>query len=78
MSVQIRPGSKGRSIRQLASDLRTDAGLLVRQEIALAKAEVREKAGRRRAAHRAARASCERFGAAMTVTVRSSYCYRRR
>jgi uncharacterized membrane protein len=44
MSVQIRPGSKGRSIRQLASDLRTDAGLLVRQEIALAKAEVREKA----------------------------------
>lgn len=44
MSVQISTESKDRSLKQLVSDLRTDAGLLVRQEIALAKAELKEKA----------------------------------
>jgi uncharacterized membrane protein len=46
MSAEIRPRrpSKDRSLKQVVSDLRTDAGLLVRQEIALAKAEVKDKA----------------------------------
>lgn len=47
MSVHITSDPKGRgnrTLRQIVSDLRTDAGLLVRQEIALAKAEVKEKA----------------------------------
>ena len=44
MSIEISGHSKDRSLKQLVSDLRTDAGLLVRQEIALAKAELKEKA----------------------------------
>ncbi|MGH7522332.1 MAG: phage holin family protein [Gemmatimonadales bacterium] len=43
MSVEISPKSKDRSLKQVVSDLRSDAGLLVRQEIALAKAELTEK-----------------------------------
>jgi Putative Actinobacterial Holin-X, holin superfamily III len=44
MSVELSP--KDRSLKQVLSDVRTDAGLLVRQEIALAKAEVKERAVR--------------------------------
>ena len=44
MSIGISPGSKDRSLKKVVSDLRLDAGLLLRQEIALAKAEVKEKA----------------------------------
>ena len=44
MSLEISTESKHRSLKQVVSDLRTDAGLLVRQEIALAKAELKEKA----------------------------------
>ena len=44
MSIEISPDSKDRSLKKVVSDLRQDAGLLVRQEIALAKAEVKEKA----------------------------------
>jgi uncharacterized membrane protein len=44
MPIEISTESKDRSLKQLVSDLRTDAGLLVRQEIALAKAELKEKA----------------------------------
>lgn len=44
MSIELSTESKDRSLKQLVSDLRTDAGLLVRQEIALAKAELKEKA----------------------------------
>jgi len=44
MSLEISSESKDRSLKQLVSDLRTDAGLLVRQEIALAKTELKEKA----------------------------------
>jgi len=43
MALEIRPSRKERSLKHVVSDLRTDAGLLVRQEIALAKAEVKEK-----------------------------------
>src|SRR5438105_14895143 len=43
MSLEITPSRKDRSLRRVVSDLRADAGLLVRQEIALAKAEVKEK-----------------------------------
>jgi uncharacterized membrane protein len=43
MSVEITSGRKERSLTHLVSDLRSDAGLLVRQEIALAKAELKEK-----------------------------------
>ena len=43
MALEIRPSHKERSLKHVVSDLRTDAGLLVRQEIALAKAEVKEK-----------------------------------
>ena len=43
MSTELRPG-KDRSLKQVVSDLRTDAGLLVRQEIALAKTELKDKA----------------------------------
>lgn len=43
MSVEITPSRKDRSLKRVVSDLRTDAGLLMRQEIALAKAEVKEK-----------------------------------
>ena len=44
MSLEISTESKERSLKQVVSDLRTDAGLLVRQEIALAKSELKEKA----------------------------------
>jgi len=44
MSIEISSGSKDRSLKKVVSDLRQDAGLLVRQEIALAKAEVKEEA----------------------------------
>jgi len=44
MSIEISTESKDRSLKQVVSDLRTDAGLLVRQEIALAKAELKETA----------------------------------
>lgn len=44
MPIEISTESKDRSLKELVSDLRTDAGLLVRQEIALAKAELKEKA----------------------------------
>jgi hypothetical protein len=44
MSTEISTESKDRSLKQLVSDLRTDGGLLVRQEIALAKAELTETA----------------------------------
>jgi uncharacterized membrane protein YqjE len=43
MSIEISPKSPDRSLKQVVSDLRGDAGLLVRQEIALAKAELKEK-----------------------------------
>jgi hypothetical protein len=44
MSVEITPSRKDRSLKRVVSDLRSDAGLLVRQEIALAKAQIMEKA----------------------------------
>src|SRR4029077_9255446 len=43
MSVELTPHRKDRSLKHVVSDLRSDAGLLVRQEIALAKAELKEK-----------------------------------
>lgn len=43
MSLDVSNRSKDRSLKQVVSDLRTDAGLLVRQEIALAKAELKAK-----------------------------------
>jgi hypothetical protein len=43
MSLEISPKSQDRSLKQVVSDLRVDAGLLVRQEIALAKAELKGK-----------------------------------
>lgn len=43
MTTDITPSRKDRSLKHVVSDLRADAGLLVRQEIALAKAEVKEK-----------------------------------
>ena len=43
MAFEITPRRKERSLKHVVSDLGTDAGLLVRQEIALAKAEVIEK-----------------------------------
>lgn len=46
MSIEISTDPKDRSLKQVLSDLRTDASLLVRQEIALAKTELKEKAGR--------------------------------
>jgi hypothetical protein len=42
MSVELSP--QDRSLKQVLADVRSDAGLLVRQEIALAKAELKEKA----------------------------------
>ena len=44
MSIEISTNAKDRSLKQVLSDVRTDASLLVRQEIALAKAELKEKA----------------------------------
>ena len=44
MAIQLR-SDRDRSLKQVLSDLRTDASLLVRQEIALAKAELKQKAG---------------------------------
>jgi TRAP-type C4-dicarboxylate transport system permease small subunit len=35
-----------RSLKKVVTDLRTDAGLLLRQEIALAKAQAKEKVGK--------------------------------
>ena len=43
MSVEITPSRKDRSLTRVVSDLRSDASLLIRQEIALVKAETREK-----------------------------------
>ncbi|HJS43196.1 MAG TPA: phage holin family protein [Gemmatimonadales bacterium] len=44
MAIQLR-SDRDRSLGQVLSDIRTDASLLVRQEIALAKAELKQKAG---------------------------------
>jgi uncharacterized membrane protein len=44
MSHEIMPRGKTRTLKQVVGDLQADAGLLVRQEIALAKAELKEKA----------------------------------
>jgi uncharacterized membrane protein len=44
MSVEITPRGRDRKLKQVVSDLKTDASLLVRQEIALAKAELKDKA----------------------------------
>ena len=44
MSLELTPGRKDRSIKRLVSNVQEDASLLVRQEIALAKAELKEKA----------------------------------
>ena len=44
MSLEISEKTKQRSVQQAVHDLKTDASLLIRQEIALAKAEVKEKA----------------------------------
>ena len=43
MSIRLR-SDRDRSLKQVVSDLRADASLLVRQEIALAKAELKQKA----------------------------------
>jgi uncharacterized membrane protein len=43
MATDLTPG-RDRSLKQVVSDLRIDAGLLVRQEIALAKTELKDKA----------------------------------
>jgi uncharacterized membrane protein len=43
MSVEITPGRKDRTIKRLVANVQEDASLLVRQEIALAKAELKEK-----------------------------------
>lgn len=43
MSIHLR-SDRDRSLKQVVSDLRADASLLVRQEIALAKAELKQKA----------------------------------
>jgi uncharacterized membrane protein len=43
MSVEITPRRRDRSLKRVVSELRSDAGLLLRQEIALAKAQAREK-----------------------------------
>jgi len=43
MSVELTPGRKDRTIKRLVSNVQADASLLVRQEIALAKAELKEK-----------------------------------
>lgn len=45
MSVEISTESRDRSLKQVVTDLKGDVTLLVRQEIALAKAELKEKAG---------------------------------
>lgn len=45
MSLEIPEKTRQRSVQQAVHDLKTDASLLVRQEIALAKAEVKEKIG---------------------------------
>ena len=44
MSVELMPRRKERSLRRLVSNVQEDAALLVRQEIALVKAELKEKA----------------------------------
>ena len=44
MSLEISEKTKQRSVQQAVHHLKTDASLLIRQEIALAKAEVKEKA----------------------------------
>lgn len=43
MSLEVSEKTKQRSVQQAVHDLKTDASLLIRQEIALAKAEVKEK-----------------------------------
>lgn len=43
MSTEISTEPKDRSLKKIVSDLRTDGALLVRQEIALVKAELKEK-----------------------------------
>lgn len=43
MAVELTPGRKDRAITRLVSNVQADAALLVRQEIALAKAELKEK-----------------------------------
>lgn len=44
MSIEIST-DRDRSVKQVVNDLRADVSLLVRQEIALARAELKEKAG---------------------------------
>lgn len=44
MSIEIPTQPRDRSLKQVVNDLRGDVSLLVRQEIALAKAELKEKA----------------------------------
>ena len=43
MSLEISEKTRQRSVQQAVTDLKTDASLLIRQEIALARAEVKEK-----------------------------------
>lgn len=43
MSLEISEKTRERSVQQAVHDLKSDASLLIRQEIALAKAEVKEK-----------------------------------
>lgn len=43
MSLEISEKTKQRSVQQAVHDLKTDASLLIRQEIALAKAQAQEK-----------------------------------
>ncbi|HET8713964.1 MAG TPA: phage holin family protein [Gemmatimonadales bacterium] len=43
--MEISGEPSDRSLKQVLNDLRTDASLLVRQELALAKAELKERAG---------------------------------
>jgi uncharacterized membrane protein len=44
MSLEFSTQSKDRSLKQVVRDLRTDAQLLLRQEVALAKAELKQQA----------------------------------
>jgi len=44
MAIQVSHSSRDRSLPEVVADIKTDASLLVRQEIALAKAELKEKA----------------------------------
>ena len=45
MAIELRSSRRDRSLKHLVSDLRADASLLVKQEIALAKTQAKEKVG---------------------------------